>query len=133
MRLLLKIPSKAIGSQHLQGAEKHKMLKCIQKCFTIHRHVVLQFIQIHINQLFTQLLMEICSSLPEKRSYIVIYRTFSTALKIDEIRFTIFHHHVTRLKIPIHERAHPALKQDIRQTLKIRLKSVLLKIEPGSL
>ena len=109
------------------------MLKRIQKCFAIHRHVLLQFVKIHIDQLIAKFLMEIGASLPEERSHIVIHRSFSAALKIDEIRLTIFHHHVSRLKIPIHERAHPALKQDICQTLKIRLKTVLLKIEPRSL
>ena len=141
VRFLLKISSKTVCTKHLHRSKQDKMLQILIELLTIHRHIVLQLVYIFFHQLLTQIWMEVRFSLPQKRSYIIIHRTFSSSLKINKVRHQLLlafrlsfhHHHIARLKIAIHKGTHLTLKQDICQTLKLILQFILLEIQTRSL
>ena len=114
VRFLFKIASKSVSAKHLHCTEKHKMLQRVIEHLFIYWQILLKFIYIQLHQFFTQIWVKISFSLPQERCYIIVNRSFSSALEINEIWyfFTIFifyDHHVTRLKIAIHKCSHIAV------------------------
>ncbi len=70
--------------------------------------------------------------LPQERCYIVVERSTATTLKVDKPRLPVLYHHVTRLKITIHECVARNVHQHIRQAVKIVLKTVFVKFQSRS-
>ena len=62
-----------------------------------------KFFFVKLNEFIAQRLGHLCLDLVEQRNHIVLQRSFSSALEINEIRFAVFHHDVARLEIAVHE------------------------------
>ena len=83
--LLLKIATESVGPQHLQRAEQHKQRQAVYKvAHRRHLDVILQRVVVFVHQLTAQLVRIFGRGLPEKRCQVVVVRTLSAALIIDE-------------------------------------------------
>ena len=107
--LLLKISSKTICAQYLHGTEQHKVLQRIVERLHIYWHILLQLIYILCHQFFAQVWVEVRLSLPQERCYVVVHRTFASALKIDKVwhqlaLIVLHNHHIARLEVAVHKR-----------------------------
>ena len=125
-----------ISPQHLQHAEKaEKPQAGVELRPVLMSRNVLKFTEIGIQQLLPKRFGIGSPHLIDKRNDVVIHRAFSAALKIYEPRFTILHHHIPRLEIPIEKsRVHiVASKQVVAKPLEVVLQGILVKFQPRRL
>ena len=133
MRFLLKIPPETVSSEHLQRAEKNKMTKLTIEIGLVDRLIFAQGIDILLQQFLTETIGILRLCLPQERSDIIIERPFSSALKVDKPRFTVFDHHIAALKIAVHKSSGRTAQQHITHLLKVVLQFIFLKFHAGSL
>ena len=129
MRFTLEIASKAVCAKHLQRAEQHKMAQHRHKIIFRDAAIRLQRLQVSVNQFVTQIRRISRFGLPQKRGDIIINRAAPTSLKINQIRFAIFQHHVACLKIAIEKRIGLILKQIACHSVEIVLQTQLIEID----
>ena len=132
MRFLFKVTTETVGSQHLQRTEKDKVAKLAIKIGFVNRLVFAKSFHIFLQQFFTEAIRIFRFRLPQERGYVIIERAFASALKVDKPRFPVFYHHITTLKITIHESSGRTAEQDIAHFLEIIFQFVFLKLHTGS-
>ena len=134
--LTLEIATEAIGSQHLQLAEQHKQAQALHE-FVGSRHlrILLQRIIVLIDQLSAQFVRILRTGLPQERCQVVVVRTTTTTLEVNEIRITLsIHHYIPCLKVTIQEALLVASScQVFRQQAEVSLQLHLVEVQLGSL
>ena len=105
MLLSLEISSETIGSEHLKRAEEHEQTQAVDEVSLIRNlGIVLQRVVILIDQLTAQLVRIFCRSLPKERCEVVVERTATASLEVDEIRISVLvKHDVASLEVAIEE------------------------------
>ena len=108
MFLAFKVATEAVCAQHLQQTEEHKQRKTVYKmAFRRHFGKMLQAVIILENQLAAQFERIFCTCLPQKRSKVVVVRTFATALEINELWISVgIEHNVPCLEVAIKKGFH---------------------------
>ena len=132
MRFLFEVPTETISTQHLQRTEKNKVTKLAIKIGFVNRLVFAKSFYIFLQQFSTETIRIFRFRLPQEGGYVIIERPFASSLKVDEPRFSVFYHHITALKITIHESSGRTTKQDITHFLEIVFQFVFLKLHAGS-
>src|ERR1700730_4323377 len=80
-----------------------------------------------IEQILTKFRRQIGLSVKQKRSNIVLQRTFAAALIIHKEGLAVAQHDITRLKIPVKEIVTRSAQQKIRQAAEIVFKRTLVE------
>lgn len=99
----------------------------------VDRLIFAQGIDILLQQFLTETIGILRLCLPQERSDIIIERPFSSALKVDKPRLTVFDHHIAALKIAVHKSSGRTAQQHITHLLKVVLQFIFLKFHAGSL
>ena len=139
MLLALEIAAEAVGSQHLQRAEEHEQGQPLDEMAgRWHLGIVLQRVIVFHHQLAAQLMRIAGRGLPKERGQVVIVRTASAALEIDEIGCWVLgvgrdHHHVAGLEIAVKEVVAVFGRQVFGKHTEIGLELQFMEIQVGRL
>src|SRR5574344_100375 len=131
MFLMLKIASEPVSAQHLKCAEENEQTELVNKM--AHRGnlgKLLQRVVIFIHQVATQLMRVFCRSLPYERCQIVIIRSATPALEIDEIGISLsIEHYIARLEVTVKEAVAPLCHQIVGKKLKTSFQLQFVEVE----
>ena len=102
MGFAFKISSVAVRAEDLQRAQEDEMRECGAPFRFSHAWLkLLEFVQIGVYQFFAERSRDIRFCLPEEGGYVILRRTFASALKINKIRLAVFDHHIAALEIAV--------------------------------
>ena len=90
--------------------------------------VFLQGIYILVDQCLPECVREIGFGLPEEGGHVVVDRSPSPALEVNEPRPVFSQHDVAALEVPVHEGGCVLLQQDVGHGLEVIFQAVFLKI-----
>ena len=133
VRLMLKVSAIAIGTQHLQCTEEHKVLQTLGKHLLIKRAIAPCRLQILLYQFAPHLGRKPCPCLPQERHQVILRRASPPTLKVDKPRLAIAYHDVARLEVTVHKRIGTLLQQHLGHTVKVIFEVFLLKLQSCSL
>ena len=134
--LALEIATETIGAQHLQQAEQHKQAQAVDEMVRLwHLSILFQRMIVFIHQLSAHLIRIFGRSLPQERGQVVIVRTTTTTLEVDEVGFAIaVQHDIARLEVTIEETLRVLLgSQVLGQQAEVGLQLHFVEVELGSL
>ena len=132
MWLFLEIATESVGTQSLKSSEKDKMTELALEISFVYRLVFTQGVDVMRYQFHPERIRKIGFGLPQERSHIVIERAFSSALEIDEIRFSVFYHYVAALEVAVQEGGRGTAHQDFGHVLEFIFQFVFLEFQSRS-
>ena len=133
--LLFEIATEAIGTQHLQRAEEHKLTQTVDKM--AHRGnlaVLFERFVVLVNQFTTQFVGIFGGCLPKEGGQVVIVGTLASALIIDEIGMAgTVEHNIARLEVAIEETVRLLGGQLLGKEVEVGFELEFMEVEVGGL
>ena len=131
MLLALEVAAETVCAEHLQRAEEYEEAQTVYEVAQRrHLGVLLQRVVVFGYEFAAQLVAVACRRLPEERGEVVVERTASAALEVDEIRFAVgVEHHVARLEVAVEERVDVLGGEVLGEETKVSLELQFVEVE----
>ena len=132
MLLALEVAAETVCAEHLQRAEEHEKAQAVDEVAQRgHLGVLLQSVVVFGYELAAQLVAIACRCLPEERGEVIVVRTASTALEVDELRIAVgIEHNVACLEVAVEERVDILRRKILGEEAEVCLELQFVEVEP---
>ena len=137
MLFALEVTAVAVSTQDLQEAEENKQTQAPAETGLVDFHEAAQLLEVDPDELLAQVCAIARRGLPEETGEVILDRTTTSSLEINEMRMaTGIEHHIARLEVTVEKRplrGNVGLHQVVGKTLEILLQPYLVEIHSAGL